>query len=144
LPDVPPFYYSAAARIEFPESHFRIANATPVFLRWPGEPRGRNAAGRPDRDHAGGTATPAGVRRLTDIALVQRVLDRAQGKNALRGGANSARGRTERTWKPRSPGGRSTCLHRCKRLRLKNGRRALKSCRKGDAAGVTRTDRMRC
>jgi len=39
LPDVPPFY-SAAARIEFTESNFRIANATRRFSRWPGEPRG--------------------------------------------------------------------------------------------------------
>jgi len=34
--------------------------------------------------NAGGTATPAGVRRLTDIALVQRVLDGLKARRVTR------------------------------------------------------------
>ena len=142
LPDVPPFY-SAAARIEFTESNFRIANATAGFLGGQVSLEGGMRPDGPIAINAGGTATPAGVRRLTDIALVQRVLDRAQGTTRYAAALTVRGGRTELHVETALAGWAFNLPAPLQKTAAEEWPTRFEIVPQGDAAGVTRTDRMR-
>ncbi|GAB4477421.1 MAG: YhdP family protein [Burkholderiaceae bacterium] len=82
--DIPPFA-RAAGRVEFTERSLRISNATASFVG------GQVRLGATTADDgaiaitAAGTATPQGVKRAVQNALVQRLLDRAQGTTRYTG-----------------------------------------------------------
>lgn len=77
-PELPAFT-RASARVEFSERGFRVSDATAGFLGGLVGVEASKAADTPIVVRASGTATPAGVRRLVDLSIAQRLLDRAQG-----------------------------------------------------------------
>ncbi len=89
--DIPPFA-RAAGHVEFTEHAVQVTNVTANFVG--GQVRLDASTGANDAITitAAGTATPQGVKHLVDDALVQRLLDRAQGlarytcKITVRGG----------------------------------------------------------
>jgi uncharacterized protein (TIGR02099 family) len=94
IPDVPTFY-DATGRIEFSESSFKLSGITAGFL---GGQINVDGGMRPDGPivvNGSGTATPAGLRRLVDVDMVQRVLDRAQGTTRYSGTLTLRGGRPE-------------------------------------------------
>jgi uncharacterized protein (TIGR02099 family) len=97
LRDLPPLT-RAAGRIEFTERSLKFGNLTAGFL-------GGQAQLSADTQNDGtivftgtGTATPAGVRRLVDIAVVQRLLERAQGSTRYSAKVNVRGGRPDITF----------------------------------------------
>ena len=94
MPDLPPLY-GAAGKIEFTESSFKIGNVLAGFV---GGQVNLDGGMRPDGPivvTASGTATPAGVRRLADIDLVHRALDKSQGSARYTGTLTIKQGRPE-------------------------------------------------
>lgn len=90
-----PTFYNAAGRIEFSESGFKLARTTAGFVGGQISLDGGTRAEGQIVVSGSGTATPAGVRQLTDVAVVQRTLDRAQGTARYTGTLNVRGGRTE-------------------------------------------------
>ncbi len=76
--DVPPLA-RASGRVEFTERSLRIAGVTASAVGGSVRVEGGTAPDGAIVVSAAGTATPAGARRLFDLALLQRLLDRAQG-----------------------------------------------------------------
>ncbi len=77
-PDIPPFT-RAACRVEFTERSLRLTNATANFVGGQVRIDATTAADGVIAISAAGTATPQGARRAVEHALVQRLLERAQG-----------------------------------------------------------------
>jgi uncharacterized protein (TIGR02099 family) len=76
--EIPPLT-RASGRVEFSDKGFRLVNTSAGFV---GGTARFDGGTRPDRATeitVAGTATPQGARRALDVALVQRLLDRAQG-----------------------------------------------------------------
>ncbi|HTT10889.1 MAG TPA: YhdP family protein [Burkholderiaceae bacterium] len=94
IPDVPTFH-SAAGRIDFSESNFKLSNITAGFLGGQINVDGGMRADGPIVINGNGTATPAGLRRLVDVELVHRILDRAQGTTRYTGTLTLRGGRPE-------------------------------------------------
>ena len=94
LAELPPFY-NATGRIEFSESSFRIANVTAGFV---GGQINVDGGTRPEGlivITGSGTATPDGLRRLADVSLAQRALDKTRGTTRYSGTLSVQKGRTE-------------------------------------------------
>jgi uncharacterized protein (TIGR02099 family) len=94
MPDLPTFY-NAAGRIEFSESSFKIPRMTAGFVGGQINLDGGTRAEGQIVVAGNGTATAAGVRQLTDIAVVHRALDRAQGAARYTGTLTVRGGRQE-------------------------------------------------
>ncbi len=92
--DIPPFA-RAAGRVEFTERSLRLTNVTANFVGGQVRIDGATAADGAIAIAAAGTATPQGAKRAVEHALVQRLLDRAQGTTRYTGGVTVRGGRTE-------------------------------------------------
>lgn len=93
-PDLPSFA-RANGRVEFTERGFKLAGVSAGFLGGQVLLDGGTGADGAIAIAGAGTATPAGVRRLIDIAFVQRLLDRAQGMARYAGSLVVRDGRPE-------------------------------------------------
>ncbi len=94
LTELPPFA-NTTGRIEFTESSFHIANVTAGFVGGQLTVEGGSRPDGPITVTGSGTATPAGLRRLADIGVVQRALDKSQGTTRYAGTLTVRNGRTE-------------------------------------------------
>lgn len=82
--DIPPFS-RAAGRVEFTERSLALTNVSAGFVGGQVRLDGSTAADGAIAISAAGTATPQGVKRVVGHALVQRLLDRAQGTTRYTG-----------------------------------------------------------
>jgi uncharacterized protein (TIGR02099 family) len=82
--DIPPLA-RAAGRIEFTERSLRVVNVTANFVGGQVRVDATTADDGTIAITAAGTATPQGVKRVVEHALVQRLLDRAQGTTRYTG-----------------------------------------------------------
>ncbi|HXF44803.1 MAG TPA: AsmA-like C-terminal region-containing protein, partial [Burkholderiaceae bacterium] len=90
-----PSFARASGRVEFTERGFKLAGVTSGFLGGQILLDGGTRADGSIAIAGSGTATPVGVRRLVDLAFVQRLLDRAEGTARYAGSLAVRDGRTE-------------------------------------------------
>jgi uncharacterized protein (TIGR02099 family) len=142
LADVPTFY-GATGRIEFSETSFKLANVSAGFLGGQVNIEGGTRAEGGIVVTGSGTATPAGVRRLTDVGLVQRLLDSGSGTTRYSGTLTVRAGRPELRVDTTLAGWSFDLPAPFAKAALEEWPARFEIVPQGDGSGAVRADRLR-